>query len=57
MTELSEEEIKTLKEVAQNFQAASRVGRIVRTSILWLVGLLGGGVFLWDFVAKFFGKS
>ena len=57
MTELSEEEIKTLKDIAQNFQSASRVGKLLQTGVLWIAALIGGSVFLWEFFLKSIGKN
>jgi hypothetical protein len=46
--ELSEDEKKALKELAQNFMAMSRVGRIFKTGLLWLSGILVASWIVWD---------
>ncbi len=57
MTELSEEEVKTLKEVAQNLQSAGRVGRVIQTSLIWIAALIGSALIVWEFILKGLGKQ
>lgn len=46
--DLSAEEKKVLKEVAQNFMAAGRLGRLVRAWILGLGSVIGAGAIIWE---------
>lgn len=52
MTQLSEEEIKTLKELAQNLQASSRIGRILKSGLIWLASSIAAGSLVWEFFLK-----
>ena len=54
---LTDDEIKTLKEVAQNLQSASRVGRIIQTGLLWLSVTIGAWLVVWEFFLKNIGKG
>lgn len=46
--ELSEEERKALKELAQNLMAMSRVGRFFKIGLLWFSGILVASWIVWD---------
>lgn len=50
---LSEDEVALLKELARNLSAMDRVKRIATSALLWLAGIVGAGVLLWD---TFFSK-
>lgn len=52
MTELNEEEIKTLKELAQNLQASSRIGRLVKSGLIWLASSIAAGSLIWEVFLK-----
>ena len=57
LDDLTPEEKKAIKELAQNMLSASRVGRLFRTAVIWLATAIGGGYVVWDFVLKPWGKS
>lgn len=50
--DLTPEEKKILKEVVQNFMAASRLGRVVKAWLLGFASVLGAGVLIWEFFVK-----
>lgn len=52
MTQLNEEEIKTLKELAQNLQASSRVGRVAKGALIWLASAIAAGSLIWEFFLR-----
>lgn len=56
-TELTEEEIQTLKEVARNIQAGGRISRVLKTVLLWAAGVVTSWVLLWEFIIKNTSKS
>lgn len=49
---LTPEEEKVLKEVAQNLISADRLGRLVQSSLLWLVALIGSAWAVFEFFLK-----
>jgi len=52
VTQLNEEEIKTLKELAENLQASSRIGRFIKSNLIWLASLIAAGSLIWEFFLK-----
>ncbi len=52
LNDLTPEEKRVLKEVAQNFMAANRLGQLIKAWALGLAATIGAGVFLWEFVLK-----
>ncbi len=57
MSQLTEDEIQTLKEIAQNIQSAGRVGRILQTALIWAAGVIGSWLVVWEFFLKNIGKA
>lgn len=45
---LTNNEVKALKELAQNLMAMGRVERVITTSLLWFSGILVAGFVIWD---------
>jgi hypothetical protein len=56
-SQLTPDEIRVLKEAAQTMISSGRVGRLVSKTLLWLAGMIGASVFVWEFILKGFGKS
>ncbi len=56
MSDLTPEETAALKELAQNLMSAGRVGRLVRTALIFLATAIGAGYIVWEFVPKLWGK-
>jgi hypothetical protein len=52
VTQLNEEEIKTLKELAEDLQASSRVGRFIKSGLIWLASSIAAGSLIWEFFLK-----
>lgn len=50
--ELTPDELKTLKELAQNLQAGSRLGRLIRSSAIWISSVLGVGYLVFEVFFK-----
>lgn len=49
---LTSEEVKALKELAQNLMAAGRVKRLFTTALLWLASLVGASLLLWQGISN-----
>lgn len=45
---LSQDEVKMLKELADNLMAMGRVRRVLTTTLLWLAGIIGAMYLIWD---------
>lgn len=45
---LTPEEMKVLKELADNLMAMGRVKRVATTTVLWLAGVIIAGFVIWD---------
>lgn len=57
MAEFSEEEQKALKELAQNLVATGRVRRMATGALLWVSGIVGAGLIIWNAWVQFTGKQ
>lgn len=47
--QLTPDEIKVLKEFTANLMATGRVGRFVRSALIWLASGIGAGWVVWEF--------
>jgi hypothetical protein len=50
--ELTPEELKTLKELVSNLQAGSRLGRLIKSTAIWLSSVLGVGYVVFEVFLK-----
>lgn len=57
MDELTPEEQKTLREFLQNLMAMGRARRLLTTGLLWLAGIVGAVLVIWDAWVQFIGHS
>ena len=57
MEHLSQDEIRALKELAQNLMAMGRVKKLLTMTLLWLSGIVTAGVVLWNVASHLGGKA
>lgn len=49
---LTPDEEKVIKELAQNLMATGRVGRFIRSGLIWVASALGAGYVVFEFLLK-----
>lgn len=52
MSELTPDEEKILKEFAQNLLATNRIGRVIKSGLVWLASAIGAGYIVVEFFIK-----
>jgi len=52
MSNLSEDEEKILKEFAQNLLATNRLGRVIKSGLMWFASVIGASYIVWEWFLK-----